>query len=105
MLTGYEMAPLTGTCTCPGNLITNFSFENGTTGWGWWGGTLHVGSYAAVCGANAGQFEVAGSDGGFYQDKTGIAVGSAVSLGVYAGVHNTGYYATVGIQFYKSKSR
>ncbi len=89
-------------CSCPGNLFTNTSFESGTTGWNTWGGTLYTGSYAAVCGANSGQFQVAGSDGGVYQDKTGIAPGTGINLSVYAGVHNTGYYATVAIQFYTS---
>ncbi|MCC6282202.1 MAG: hypothetical protein IT262_16485, partial [Saprospiraceae bacterium] len=91
-----------GGCSCPGNLISNSSFESGTTGWNWWGGTLYTGSYAAVCGANSGQFQVSGSDGGVYQDKTGIAPGTGINLAVYAGVHNTGYYASVGVQFYTS---
>ncbi|MBK8425853.1 MAG: hypothetical protein IPL27_07750 [Lewinellaceae bacterium] len=89
-------------CSCPGNLLTNASFESGSTGWSKWGGTIHVGSYAAVCDANSGQFEVAGSDGGMYQDITGIAPGTGLSLSVYAGVHNTSYYATVGLEFYSS---
>ena len=80
-------------CTCPNNLITNSSFESGVTGWNKWGGTLYTGSYAAVCGANSGQFQVAGSDGGIYQEKTGIAPGTGINLSVYAGVHNSGYYA------------
>jgi len=89
-------------CSCPGNLITNASFESGTTGWSKWGGNLYAGTYAAVCGSNSGQLEVTGSDGGMYQDKTGIAPGTGLSLAVYAGVHNTSYYATVGLEFYTS---
>lgn len=93
---------VTPQCSCPGNLITNPSFESGTTGWGWWGGNLQTGTYAAVCGANSGQFQIYGSDGGIYQDKTGIAPGTGINISVYAGVHNTNNYAQVGVQFYTS---
>ncbi|MBL7828326.1 MAG: SprB repeat-containing protein, partial [Saprospiraceae bacterium] len=97
-------APLV-TCTCPGNLVTNPSFENGTTGWSWWNGTLQTGSYAAQCGANAGHFlEGGGSgNGGAYQEITsGFSPGATVQLSVFAGVHTSANNAKVAIEFYNS---
>ncbi len=92
-------------CDCPDNKITNASFENGTTGWSWWNGTLETGTYGAQCGANSGQFQHSGNGtkGGYYQDLTGIAVGATVSLDVYAGQHEPhNFNAYVGFEFYKS---
>ncbi|HNM26742.1 MAG TPA: hypothetical protein PKL15_14980, partial [Saprospiraceae bacterium] len=45
-------------CDCPNNLVQNPSFENGTTGWGWYGGNFYSGTYAAQCGAYFGQLEI-----------------------------------------------
>ncbi|MBC7774237.1 MAG: hypothetical protein H7246_02265, partial [Phycisphaerae bacterium] len=92
-------------CDCPGNLITNPSFENGTTGWTWWNGTLQTGTYAAQCGTYSGQFQHSGngSNGGYYQDLTGIGVGTTISLTVFAGQHEPqNFNAYVGFEFYTS---
>jgi len=92
-------------CDCPGNKITNPSFENGTNGWTWWNGSLVTGTYAAKCGTNSGQFQHSGNgnNGGYYQNLTGIAVGETVSLTVWAGQHEPqNYHAYVGFEFYKS---
>jgi hypothetical protein len=92
-------------CDCTDNLMTNGSFENGTNGWSWWNGSLVTGTYGAQCGANSGQFQHSGNGnkGGYYQDKTGIAVGETISLAVYAGQHEPqNFDAYVGFEFYKS---
>ncbi len=94
------------TCTCPGNLVQNPSFESGTASWNWWNGALSVGTYAAQCGVNAGHFLEGGGagNGAAYQDITGIAVGTAVTLNVFAGVHNAAFDASVAIEFYNGGS-
>ena len=90
-------------CDCPGNKITNPGFEDGTTGWSWWNGTLQTGTYAAQCDLKSGQFQhnSGASNGGYYQDLTGIAVGTTVSLTVYGGQHEPqNFNAYVGFEFY-----
>ncbi|MEZ4893191.1 MAG: SprB repeat-containing protein [Saprospiraceae bacterium] len=95
-----------GDCDCPDNIVTNPSFENGTTGWSWWNGTLTTGNYAAQCGNNAGHFHEGGGNGngGAYQDITGINVGDELTVTVFAGVHNSSYDANVAIEYYNSSN-
>jgi hypothetical protein len=93
-------------CSCPGNLIQNASFENGTNNWSWWGGNLQIGNYAAICpntSGNTGQMQITSSWGGVYQDLTGIAPGTILSVAAYAGTHDPGgYYVAFGVEFYTS---
>ncbi|MFZ1791299.1 MAG: SdrD B-like domain-containing protein, partial [Saprospiraceae bacterium] len=88
---------------CPGNLIVNPSFENGTTGWDFSGGNLVIGNYAAVFGLNSGQFQITnGSDNWLSQVLPGTYTGgSKIDLSVYAGTHNpSGFYNTVGFDYF-----
>ena len=82
----------TADCSCPGNLITNGSFENGITGWNFTGGDFYTNTYVPVCGAKHGEFRSTSNQGGFYQELTNIAVGSVLTLNAYAGVHGHDRY-------------
>ena len=73
---------------CPGNLVQNPSFENGTSNWASSGGNFSVGTYAAVFGANAGHFQITnGANNSNYQTVASgsISPGSSLTLNVYAG--------------------
>ncbi|MBK8192262.1 MAG: hypothetical protein IPK76_03210 [Lewinellaceae bacterium] len=91
------------TCSCPNNVVQNYSFENGTANWSWWGGSFQTGSYAAVCGSNSGQMQVTSSWGGVYQDISGLTPGTQINVASYAGTHNpNGNYAALAVEFYNS---
>ncbi len=58
-------------CTCTGNLVTNPSFENGTTSWDWSGGTLSAGGGAVACGSYSGDFQITNNSSNWVS-QTGI---------------------------------
>ncbi|NUO02468.1 MAG: hypothetical protein HUU01_17830, partial [Saprospiraceae bacterium] len=96
-------------CSCPGNLVQNPSFENGTTSWNWTGGNFYADTYAAQCGSNSGQFQITnGGNNWVSQTIAGgslatIPVGTNLSVTVFAGTHNPGgYYHEVNISYYNS---
>ncbi len=91
--------------TCNGNLVSNPSFESGTTGWSWFGGGLVQGTYAAVFGNYSGQFQISnGSSNGVHQTVSSgnYNPGDALKLEVHAGTHNPGYTHHVGFWYYDS---
>jgi hypothetical protein len=80
-------------CNCintSGNLLTNGSFESGTTGWTASGGSVSSGTGYVACGTKNG-FNAAskGKLSTVYQDVT-IAAGTTVTLSGYAGIHTAG---------------
>lgn len=89
------------TCTCPGNLVLNPSFESGTANWGWGGGTLSTGNGAVACGALSGDFLPNNINNWVSQTiGTDLAVGTIVNASVYAGVHDNASYSDVAISFF-----
>ncbi|MBK8556394.1 MAG: SprB repeat-containing protein [Lewinellaceae bacterium] len=92
-------------CNCPGNLVLNPSFENGTTNWSWSGGNLQAGTYAAVCGVNSGQFQITNSNNNYVVQTVAsgtIGAGATLNLGVYGGTHVPSFYHEVGIYYFDS---
>lgn len=80
-------------CDCsasPLNLLTNGSFESGTTGWSSSGGSFTTGTGYVVCGSYNG-FNNANANvfSRVYQDVT-IPAGAAVTFSAYAGTHTAG---------------
>jgi hypothetical protein len=78
-------ANATTSCGCDNNVLTNASFESGTTGWSKSSGT-NFGTDEAynMCGSKNGLITGTGS---IWQDAS-IAPGSQVDLNVYGGTHN-----------------
>ncbi|MBO9613945.1 MAG: T9SS type A sorting domain-containing protein [Dyadobacter sp.] len=79
-------ANATTSCGCDNNVLTNASFENGTTGWSKSSGT-NFGTDGAykMCGSYNGLITGAGS---VWQDVNNVAAGSTVNLSVYGGTHD-----------------
>ncbi|MDZ4704909.1 MAG: hypothetical protein SH848_13325, partial [Saprospiraceae bacterium] len=105
----FTFTVINNTCSCPNNIIQNPSYENGTTNWSWTGGNFAAGTYAAVCGANSGQFQITnGGNNWVSQTIAGgslpvIAPGTTLNITVRAGTHNpSGYYHEVNVNFYNS---
>ncbi|MBL7727333.1 MAG: hypothetical protein JNM68_06605, partial [Dinghuibacter sp.] len=92
----------TNTCTCPGNLVTNPSFENGTTGWSWSGGTLSAGGGAVACGSFSGDFQISNTASNWVSQTIGtdLPAGTVVNASVYAGTHDNSFYHAVKIDFF-----
>jgi hypothetical protein len=100
-----KFACTTTSCVCEGNLITNPSFESGTSGWSSSGGNFTSDTYAAVCGSKAGHFQVTNSSNNSVSQTIAsgtIAPGTSLTLTVYAGVHNSSYYQSVNIWYFNS---
>ena len=79
-------------CACvnsTSNLLINPSFENGTTGWSWSGGTLTTGTGFIACGAANGFNNWSSGTSKVWQDVNVIA-GSTVSFSAFAGTHAPG---------------
>jgi len=84
-------------CNCIntlGNLLTNGSFENGTTGWTTSGGTFTTGTgYVACGGKNGFNTSLSSSSGNkpsyVYQDVT-VTAGTKLLLTAFAGTHAPG---------------
>ena len=82
----------TNDCSCvnsTGNLLVNASFESGTTGWSWSGGTLTTGTGYVVCGAANGFNNWSTGTSKVWQDVA-MTVGSTVTFKGYAGTHTPG---------------
>ncbi len=78
-------ADATNNCGCDNNVLTNASFENGTTGWSTSSGTKFGTDDAyEMCGSNNGLITGSGS---VWQDVS-VEAGSQINLSVYGGTHN-----------------
>ena len=79
-------------CTCTtaaGNMLTNPSFENGTTGWTATGGTLTTGTGYIACGAANGFNNWSSGTSKVYQDVTTVP-GAVLTFKGFAGIHTPG---------------
>ncbi|MBL7701317.1 MAG: carboxypeptidase regulatory-like domain-containing protein [Ferruginibacter sp.] len=79
-------------CACvnsTSNLLVNPSFENGTTGWSWSGGTLTTGTGYVACGTKNGFNDWASGTSKVWQDVN-VAAGSTVAFSAFAGTHAPG---------------
>ena len=81
-------------CSCTNsaaNLLTNASFENGTTGWSWnsANGSLTTGTGYVACGTKNGFNDQSSGTSKVWQDVT-VAAGATVSFSAYAGTHAPG---------------
>ncbi|MBL7732473.1 MAG: hypothetical protein JNM88_14935, partial [Chitinophagaceae bacterium] len=88
-------------CNCPGNIVLNPGFENGTTNWTWNGGTLSAGGGAVACGSYSGDFQISNTTTNrVYQTiGTNLAPGTVINASVFAGTHDNTFYHYVGILF------
>lgn len=93
-------------CTCTGNLVTNPSFESGTTGWTSSGGNFNAGTGAVKCGSFSGDFEITNtSSNSVYQVVgTDLAIGTVINANVWAGTHDNSYSHKVFIHFYNASN-
>ncbi len=89
-------------CTCTGNIVVNPSFENGTTGWNWSGGTFSAGSGAVICGIKSGDFQVTNTAANWVSQTIGtdLAPGTVINASVYAGTHNNTFNHYVSVDFF-----
>ena len=79
-------------CSCvnsTSNLLTNPSFENGSTGWNVSGGSLTTGTGYVMCGAANGFLNWSSGTTKMWQDVT-VAAGSVVTFKGYSGTHTPG---------------
>ncbi|MGB4937653.1 MAG: SdrD B-like domain-containing protein, partial [Ferruginibacter sp.] len=81
-------------CSCvesPSNLLTNASFENGTTGWSWSAanGSLTTGTGYVACGTKNGFNNQSSGTSKVWQDVN-IVAGSTVTFSAFAGTHAPG---------------
>lgn len=90
-------------CSCPGNVLTNPSFENTATGWSVSGGTLTFGTSYEMCGTYNGFLNWSSGTAKLWQDVT-VAAGSVLSFKGYAGTHNPGLACSpkLSLIFYNS---
>ncbi len=92
-------ASATTSCGCDNNVLTNASFESGTTGWSKSNGTnFGTDESYNMCGSKNGLITGAGS---IWQDAT-VAAGSQINLSVYGGTHNNNETHQFKLIFYKS---
>lgn len=92
-------------CNCPNNLVTNPSFEDGTTGWSSSGGTFSAGTGAVACGAKSGDFQITNTSSNWVSQTISsgtISPGSVITASVYAGTHDASFYHHVSIQYFNS---
>jgi hypothetical protein len=89
-------------CTCPGNVVLNPSFENGTTNWSWSGGTLSAGTGAIACGSFSGDFQISNSASNWVSQTIGtdLIAGTVVNASVYAGTHDNSVNHYVSLNFF-----
>lgn len=79
-------------CACvnsASNLLVNPSFESGTTGWSWSGGSLTTGTGYIACGAANGFNNWSSGTAKVWQDVNVVA-GSTVVFKAFAGTHTPG---------------
>jgi hypothetical protein len=90
----------TNSCSCPGNIVLNPSFENGTTSWSWSNGTLSQGGGGVACGSFSGDLNNTSATSKTWQNiGTNLAVGTTISASVYAGTHDNTFNNYVAIEF------
>ncbi len=89
-------------CSCPGNVVLNPSFENGTTSWSWGGGTLSAGNGAVACGSFSGDFQITNNSSNWVSQTIGtdLPVGTVINASVYAGTHDNSIWHGVIIDFF-----
>jgi SdrD B-like domain len=92
----------TNSCSCPGNVVLNPSFENGTTSWSWGGGTLNAGTGAVACGSFSGDFQITNNTNNWASQTIGtdLPVGTVINASVYAGTHDNSVWHGVIIDFF-----
>jgi protocatechuate 3,4-dioxygenase beta subunit len=95
---------ITANCSCPGNLVQNPSFENGTTSWGYSGGTLNAGTGAVVCGSFSGDFQITNTTSNWVSQTIGtdLSIGTILNVSVYAGTHDNSVAHSVQINFFNA---
>ncbi|MBC7536589.1 MAG: T9SS type A sorting domain-containing protein, partial [Ferruginibacter sp.] len=79
-------------CNCintSGNLLTNGSFENGTTGWTASGGVVSSGTGYVACGTKNGFNAADKTISVVYQDVT-VSAGTSLTFSGFAGIHTPG---------------
>jgi hypothetical protein len=93
-------------CSCPGNLVTNPSFESGTTGWSWSGGTLSKGTGAVACGSFSGDFQITKSTGNWVSQRiaTDLPAGTIINASAYAGTHDNSFAHYLVIDFFNANN-
>ncbi len=93
-------------CSCPGNLVTNPSFESGTTGWSWSGGTLSKGTGAVACGSFSGDFQITKSTGNWVSQRiaTDLPAGTIINASAYAGTHDNSFSHYLVIDFFNANN-
>ncbi|MBL7771792.1 MAG: hypothetical protein JNM95_02885 [Chitinophagaceae bacterium] len=99
----FQVNQLKAQCTCSGNLVTNPSFEAGTTGWGWSGGNLNAGTGAVACGSYSGDFQITNASSNWVSQEifpSSYAAGGTINVSVYAGTHNNSYNNGVVVDFF-----
>lgn len=89
-------------CTCPGNLVTNPSFENGINGWSFYNGNFSAATFGAQCGTYAGHFQHTSGSGGFRQTINGLTAGTNLVLSFYGGVHQSSFNQRFGLRYYNA---
>jgi hypothetical protein len=89
-------------CSCPGNLVLNPSYENGTTSWTFSGGTLNAGTGAVVCGSFSGDFQITNGASNWAAQTiiSGAVSGTVLNASVYAGTHDASVFHQVTIDFF-----
>jgi hypothetical protein len=89
-------------CSCPGNLVSNPSFENGTTGWSTSGGNFSAGGGAIACGSFSGDFQIVNTSSNWVANHfaTDLAAGTTVNVSAYAGVHDNSFHSYLAVYFY-----
>lgn len=94
------------TCSCPGNLVLNPSFESGTTNWSSTGGNFSAGGGAVKCGSKSGDFEITNTSNNKVWQTIGtdLAAGTLIEATVYAGTHDNSFYHEVAIEFLDASS-
>jgi hypothetical protein len=92
----------TTNCSCPGNLVINPSFENGTYGWGSSGGNFNAGTGAVVCGSYSGDFQITNTASNWVSQTIGtnLVAGTVIRASVYSGVHDNSFNAWLSIAFF-----
>jgi protocatechuate 3,4-dioxygenase beta subunit len=98
------MTPPPAACSCPNNIVQNPSFENSTTSWDVFGGTLSSGGGAVACGTYSGDFQSSSTTDGYARQiltsNGNAVVGSTVNIKAFAGTHDASAFNYIGIDFY-----
>lgn len=87
----FVIATDCGCTTSTSNLLTNGSFENGTSGWNWSAsnGSLTTGTGYVVCGTKNGFNNQSSGTSKVWQDVS-MTPGATVTFSAYAGTHTPG---------------